>query len=80
MKILEHMILNVIIVKIEDQIKLKMNSNDKIPLISGLASEEIICRKNIFQHSIAPDELSKVLGSAIEFTLLLSTFFKKDDN
>jgi len=74
----DQMIFNVIIDKIKDQIKLKMNNNDKIPLTIGLAIEEIICRKTFF--IIAPDELSKVLESAIEFSLLISTFSKKDDN
>jgi len=47
-----------------------MNGNAKIPLIIGLAIEEIIYRKKFF--NIAPDELSKQLGSAIKFSLLLS--------
>jgi len=59
-----------------------MNSNDKIPLTIGLAIEENICRKTFF--NIAPDELSKELGSAIEFSLLLlenvfATFSKRID-
>jgi len=68
------MFLNVIIVKVRDQIKLKMNSNDKIPRTIGLAID-IICRKTFF--NIAPDELSRELGSTIEFSLLVSMFSKK---
>ena len=74
----EHINLSAKIVRISDHNKLKTNNNDKIPLITWLVIDEIICRKTFF--NIAPGELIKTFGSVIDLSSVLSILVKKDDN
>ena len=76
----EHINLSAKIVRISDHIKLtgKMNNNDQIPLITGLAIDDIIWRKTFF--NIAPGELIKTLGLVNDFSSVLSILVKKDYN
>ena len=53
-----HINLSAKIVRISDHNKLEMNNNDKIPLITGLAIDNIICRKTFF--NVAPSSSSRL--------------------
>ena len=76
MKKNEQINLNAKIVKTSGNVKLKMNNNNKIPRITGLAIDDIICKNTFF--NIASGELIIIFGSASDISLVWAILVKKD--